>query len=97
RQMAVRYAPQGIRVNCVCPGAIPTNLRRNSQQILGPGVPDMTGRGVAVNDDQVRALVPAGVRGTVEDVANAVAYLASDAAAYVNGHALVVDGGWRAK
>ena len=97
RQMAVRYAPQGICVNCVCPGAIPTNLRRNSQQILGPGVPDMTGRGVAVNDDQVRALVPAGVRGTVEDVANAVAYLASDAAAYVNGHALVVDGGWRAK
>ncbi|HTN26415.1 MAG TPA: SDR family oxidoreductase, partial [Burkholderiales bacterium] len=35
--------------------------------------------------------------GTVEDIANAVAYLASDAAAYVNGHALVVDGGWRAK
>jgi NAD(P)-dependent dehydrogenase (short-subunit alcohol dehydrogenase family) len=97
RQMAVRYAPRGIRVNCVCPGAIPTNLRRNSQQILGPGVPDMSGRGVAVNDDQVRALVPAGVRGTVEDVANAVAFLASEAAAYVNGHALVVDGGWRAK
>jgi NAD(P)-dependent dehydrogenase (short-subunit alcohol dehydrogenase family) len=97
RQMAVRYAPRGIRVNCVCPGAIPTNLRSNSQQILGPGIPDMSKRGVAVSDDQVRALVPAGIRGTVEDIANAVAYLASDAAAYVNGHALVVDGGWRAK
>jgi NAD(P)-dependent dehydrogenase (short-subunit alcohol dehydrogenase family) len=97
RQMAVRYAPRGIRVNCVCPGAIPTNLRRNSQAILGPGVPDMSGRGVAVNDDQVRALVPAGTRGTVEDVANAVAFLVSDAAAYINGHTLVVDGGWRAK
>jgi NAD(P)-dependent dehydrogenase (short-subunit alcohol dehydrogenase family) len=97
RQMAVRYASRGITVNCVCPGAIPTNLRRNSQTILGPNVPDMSTRGVAVNDDQVRALVPAGVRGTAEDVAGAVAFLASDAAAYVNGHALVIDGGWRAK
>lgn len=97
RQMAVRYASRGIRVNCVCPGPIATNLRANSQQILGPGVPDMSGRGVAVNDEQIRALVPAGVRGTAEDVAGAVAFLVSDGAGYVNGHPLVVDGGWRAK
>ncbi len=97
RQMAVRYAARGINVNCVCPGPIATNLRRNSQAILGPNVPDMSQRGVAVNDEQVRALVPAGVRGSVEDVADAVAFLVSDGAAYVNGHALVVDGGWRAK
>jgi NAD(P)-dependent dehydrogenase (short-subunit alcohol dehydrogenase family) len=45
----------------------------------------------------VRALVPVGVRGTPENVADAVAFLASEAAGYVNGHALVVDGGWRAK
>ena len=97
RQMAVTYGARGITVNCVCPGAIPTSLRTHSQQILGPGIPDMSGRGVAVNDDQVRALVPAGVRGTVEDVAGAVCFLASDEAKYVNGHSLVVDGGWRAK
>jgi NAD(P)-dependent dehydrogenase (short-subunit alcohol dehydrogenase family) len=97
RQMAVAYGARGITVNCVCPGAIPTGLRPHSQAILGPGVPDMSGRGVAVNDDQVRALVPAGVRGTVEDVAAAVCFLASAEAAYVNGHSLVVDGGWRAK
>src|SRR5882724_7269429 len=72
RQMAVTYGPRGITVNCVCPGAIPTSLRPHSQAILGPGVPDMSKRGVAVNDDQVRALVPVGVRGTVEDVAGAV-------------------------
>ena len=97
RQMAVQYGARGIRANCVCPGAIPTELRTHSQAILGPGVPDMSGRGVAVNDDMVRNLVPVGVRGTPEDIAEAVSFLASDAASYVNGHALVVDGGWRAK
>jgi 3-oxoacyl-[acyl-carrier protein] reductase len=97
RQMAVQYGARGIRANCVCPGAIPTGLRAHSQAILGPGVPDMSGRGVAVNDEMVRALVPLGVRGTPEDIAGAVSFLASDAASYINGHALVVDGGWRAK
>ena len=97
RQMAVTYAARGISVNCVCPGPILTGLRAHSQAILGPDVPDMSNRGVAVNDDQVRALIPAGVRGTAEDVAAAVCFLASDGANYINGHALTVDGGWRAK
>lgn len=97
RQMAVTYGARGITVNCVCPGPIATGLRQNSQAILGPGVPDMSGRGVAVNDDQIRALIPAGVRGTAEDVAAAVSFLASDGANYVNGLAMTVDGGWRAK
>jgi len=97
RQMAVVYSSRGITVNAVCPGPIATGLRKNSQGILGPGVPDMSGRGVAVSDEQVRGLVPAGKRGTAEDVASAVCYLASDEAGYVTGHAMVVDGGWRAK
>jgi NAD(P)-dependent dehydrogenase (short-subunit alcohol dehydrogenase family) len=97
KQMAVVYGARGITVNCVCPGAIPTDFRAHSQAILGPGMPDMSGRGVVVNADQVRALVPAGVRGTVEDIANAVCFLASKEAGYINGHSLVVDGGWRAK
>src|SRR6266567_5270456 len=97
RQMAVVYSARGITVNAVCPGPILTNLRQHSQEILGPDIPDMSGRGIAVNDDQMRAVVPAGRRGTVEDIASAVCFLASDEAGYVTGHTMVVDGGWRAK
>jgi NAD(P)-dependent dehydrogenase (short-subunit alcohol dehydrogenase family) len=97
RQMAVAYSSRGVTINAVCPGPILTNLRKHSQAILGPDIPDMSGRGVAVSDEQVRAIVPAGRRGTVEDIASAVCYLASDDASYITGHALVVDGGWRAR
>jgi NAD(P)-dependent dehydrogenase (short-subunit alcohol dehydrogenase family) len=97
RQMAVVYSARGITINCVCPGPILTGLRQHSQQILGPDVPDMSQRGVAVNEEQMRALIPAGRRGSVEDIAAAVCFLASDEAGYITGHSLVVDGGWRAK
>lgn len=97
RQMAVVYSARGITVNCVRPGPISTDLRMNSQEVLGAGVPDMSQRGVAVNEDQIRQLIPAGKRGTVDDIASAVCFLASDEASYITGHSLVVDGGWRAK
>jgi NAD(P)-dependent dehydrogenase (short-subunit alcohol dehydrogenase family) len=97
RQMAVVYSSRGVTINAVCPGPILTNLRRHSQEILGPDIPDMSARGVAVSDEQVRAIVPAGRRGTVEDIASAVCYLASDEAGYITGHAMLVDGGWRAR
>jgi NAD(P)-dependent dehydrogenase (short-subunit alcohol dehydrogenase family) len=96
RQMAVVYSARGITINAVCPGPILTNLREHSQRLL-PGTPDMSGRGIAASDEQVRAVVPAGRRGTVEDIASAVCFLASDEAGYITGHTLVVDGGWRAK
>ena len=82
-------------VNAVCPGVVQTDLRANSTRILGADAPPM--RGVGGDDAAVRAITPAGRRGTVEEVAQAACYLASEAAAYVTGHALVIDGGWTAR
>jgi NAD(P)-dependent dehydrogenase (short-subunit alcohol dehydrogenase family) len=97
RQMAVVYAARGLTINAVCPGPIQTNLRPHSRAILGPGAPDMMARGISIHEEQVRAVIPAARRGTVEEIASAACYLASDEAAYVTGLAMVVDGGWRAK
>ena len=95
RQLAVTYAARGVTVNAICPGAIATGLRAHSTLILGADAPEM--RGVGGDDAAVRAITPAGRRGTVEEVAQAACYLASEAAAYVTGHTLVIDGGWTAR
>lgn len=86
RSLATRYAPHGIRVNAVCPGAIRTNLMFH-----------MDPAWTAEADDAFWAgeipLVPLRRVGTPEEVANAVLFLASDESSYVTGHGLVVDGG----
>jgi len=83
RQLAVDYARDGIRVNCVCPGWIDTGF--NDPMLEG------------VSDDELAQLVdrmvPMGRQGTPEEIAAAVAFLASDDASLVTGHALVADGG----
>jgi NAD(P)-dependent dehydrogenase (short-subunit alcohol dehydrogenase family) len=94
RQIACEYGPAGVRTNAICPGPIATGLRETSREILGEGAPDMN-RGVGVSSpERLRAVVPLGMRGTAEDVAGVALFLASAESDYVNGHALVVDGGW---
>ena len=95
RQLAVAHAAQGITVNAICPGAVQTGLRANTVRILGADAPVM--RGVGGDDSLVKAITPAGRRGTVEEVAAAAVYLAGEDAAYVTGHTLVIDGGWTAR
>ena len=83
KSLAVEYGPSGIRTNTVCPGTVRTEAPtwRIRQQ----------------KDPQVFAKLarwyPVGRVGTPEDIAAAVAFLASDEASFVNGANLVVDGG----
>ena len=84
KAMAIDHGPDGIRVNCVCPG-----------DVLTPMLPeDAAKRGMTWDDYAVGAADrPLGRIGTTEDIANAVLYLASDESSFVTGEALVVDGG----
>jgi len=95
KALAQESAKSGITVNAICPGAIQTALRDNSTRILGADAPVM--RGVGGDEAAVRAITPAGRRGTLEEIAAAACYLAGSEADYVTGHTLVVDGGWTAR
>jgi NAD(P)-dependent dehydrogenase (short-subunit alcohol dehydrogenase family) len=77
----VDYASSNIRVNAVCPGIIDTDMM---QRFTG---------GTAEGRDRVIAQEPIGRMGTPEEIAAAVLWLCSDAAFFVIGHAMVVDGG----
>ena len=93
RQLAYEYGPRGIRVNAVCPGPVVTGLRQTSAEVLGAVAPPMAGGLGALSEEAIRQLIPLGCKGTPEDVAAAVVFLACSESDYINGHALVVDGG----
>ncbi len=81
RQLAIDYGPQGLRVNSVCPG--PT---------LSPRVSGYIDKGLT-DRSKLEAQVKLGRLAECSEIANMIAFLASDAASFVNGATVVVDGG----
>jgi NAD(P)-dependent dehydrogenase (short-subunit alcohol dehydrogenase family) len=81
KSVALEYARAGVRVNAVCPASIRTPMLE----------------GFAGGDEQVLEGMgrgqPVGRLGTPEEVAAAIVWLCSDAASFVTGHAMAVDGG----
>jgi meso-butanediol dehydrogenase/(S,S)-butanediol dehydrogenase/diacetyl reductase len=81
RSLARELGPQGVRVNCVCPGGVDTKLLHGFLDVVG------------ATPAQVAQQVPLRRLAEPSEVAAAVAFLASDDASYVSGAALPVDGG----
>lgn len=80
RTAAIDYAAQGIRINAICPGAIRT-----------PMAEELIRRNPDLEKELIRD-IPAGRLGKPEEIANAVLWLCSPQASFVDGHALLVDG-----
>lgn len=81
RADAIDYSRDGIRINCVCPGVIETPLTTGSKEVTERLKP-------AIN------IAPMQRMGKPEEVADAVLFLCSSQASFIQGHALVVDGGY---
>ena len=81
RSAALDYAKQGIRINAVNPGPIVTEMLDRSLSQM------------SMTADDFAAMVPMGRNGQAEEIAQAVVFLCSDAASYITGQPLVVDGG----
>jgi len=81
---ALEYAKHGVRVNCVCPGFIETPM-------TAPGQTDPKRRALMAE------AAPVGRIGQPEEVAESVVWLSSDAASFVTGHTMTIDGGYSAR
>ena len=88
RSMALELGPRGILVNAVAPGS--TLTRGTEALFYGPD------GAYTENAASLLAHIPLGRPGTTEEIAAAVLFLVAPEASYVNGHVLVVDGGWTA-
>jgi NAD(P)-dependent dehydrogenase (short-subunit alcohol dehydrogenase family) len=88
KELSIELGPLGIRVNSVAPGRIQTARSDRLLEVTAA----TQGRPLEAVLSQLVSTIPSGRMGTVDDVADAVCFLVSVRATYVNGAALVVDG-----
>ena len=89
RSVAMELGESGVRVNCICPGGIATPIFGSALGLAGPEadrVAELMKTLLATRQPIQRAGLP-------EDIARAALWLASEESSFVNGHALIVDGG----
>jgi NAD(P)-dependent dehydrogenase (short-subunit alcohol dehydrogenase family) len=86
KSLATRYASNGIRVNCVCPGNVETNIVKRA-----------TPAEVAEFWRDASRAEPIGRNAQPDEIANAILFLASDESSFVTGAPLIVDGGYLAR
>jgi NAD(P)-dependent dehydrogenase (short-subunit alcohol dehydrogenase family) len=84
RELAVRWAPSGVRVNALAPGWFPSEM---TAETLGS----------EEGEQFVLDRTPLGRPGDTDELDGALLFLASEASSYVTGHTLIVDGGWTAR
>ncbi len=84
KQLALDYARDQIRVNAICPGWVDTAFAADFISSLTE----------TELNDALRTQIPLGRQGSADEIAAAVAFLASDEASYITGHQLVIDGGY---
>ncbi len=89
RNLAMEYAPQGLRAVAICPGTIDSEMVRTAARLAGGDLDESLASYGRTH--------PLGRIGTPEDIANAVVFLASDKASFITGDYLSVDGGYMAQ
>lgn len=84
KQIAIDYGKYGVRINALCPGWVDTPFNDSFTRQMG---------GRAALDRYIAEKVPMGRFATVDEIAEAILFLASDRSSFMTGHALVIDGG----
>jgi 3-oxoacyl-[acyl-carrier protein] reductase len=86
RAIGAEYGDRGIRADCICPGAVTTNLKETGAKVIGPpSIPRPR-----------RVEVPINRHADPAELAVAVAFMCSDDSSFMTGSAVVVDGGFAA-